>query len=130
MIRQFGKRIGHIRRQSECEESPCNVTDKFRNRSQSLDSQNIYKHDIEIPFDSDCETTYRIYESILHQGITEFKKSLLPEFVLIYYSLYSLFTYIIENQLNKKRLFNRQIYDKNCKYKSVFVYNKIKFLTY
>ena len=63
MIKHFGKRLGHIRRQSECQESPKKGEEDFRNRSQSLDGG--AKHP---EFDIDCETTYRIYESILQQG--------------------------------------------------------------
>lgn len=63
MIRHLGKRLGHIRRQSECQESPKKREEDFRNRSQSLDG--AVKHP---SFDIDCETTYRIYESILRQG--------------------------------------------------------------
>ncbi|OXU22134.1 hypothetical protein TSAR_000677 [Trichomalopsis sarcophagae] len=70
MIRQFGKRLGYIRRQSECQENSNNHSDDFRNRSQSLDSQTIIKHQSST-LDSDCETTYRIYESILRQGHTQ-----------------------------------------------------------
>lgn len=64
MIKHLGKRLGHIRRQSECQESPKKREEDFRNRSQSLDGG--VKHPT---FDIDCETTYRIYESILRQGI-------------------------------------------------------------
>ena len=63
MIRFFGKRIGHIRRQSESQDSPKEKEEEFRNRSQSLDGS------MRPPtLESDCETTYRIYESILRQG--------------------------------------------------------------
>ncbi|KAI4488317.1 hypothetical protein M0804_005165 [Polistes exclamans] len=69
MIRHFGRRLGHIRRQSECQETPRKREDEFRNRSQSLDggarqATAANNHHREI----DCETTYRIYESILRQG--------------------------------------------------------------
>ncbi|KAK9303130.1 hypothetical protein QLX08_005085 [Tetragonisca angustula] len=64
MIRHFGRRLGHIRRQSECQDPPRKKEEDFRNRSQSLDGgarcPNLR--------DADCETTYRIYESILRQG--------------------------------------------------------------
>ncbi|XP_066603714.1 uncharacterized protein SNF4Agamma isoform X2 [Prorops nasuta] len=63
MIRHFGRRLGHIRRQSECHETPKKREEDFRNRSQSLDGGariNLRE--------ADCETTYRIYESILRQG--------------------------------------------------------------
>lgn len=63
MIKHLGKRLGHIRRQSECQESPKKREEDFRNRSQSLDG--AVKHPT---FDVDCETTYKIYESILRQG--------------------------------------------------------------
>uniref|UniRef100_A0A0C9RVW0 Prkag2_1 protein n=1 Tax=Fopius arisanus TaxID=64838 RepID=A0A0C9RVW0_9HYME len=66
MIRHFGRRLGHIRRQSECQDTAkMKKEDEFRNRSQSLDGG------MRMPLpkiDSDCETTYRIYESILRQG--------------------------------------------------------------
>ena len=64
MIRHFGRRLGHIRRQSECQDPPRKKEDDFRNRSQSLDGG------ARLPSlrDADCETTYRIYESILRQG--------------------------------------------------------------
>lgn len=64
MIRHFGRRLGHMRRQSECQDPPKKKEEDFRNRSQSLDGG--AKH----PSlrDADCETTYRIYESILRQG--------------------------------------------------------------
>lgn len=68
MIRQLGKKLNHVRRQSECQEGSNNLIEDFRNRSQSLDSQIITKH-LPVPLDFDCETTYRIYESILRQGI-------------------------------------------------------------
>ena len=88
MIRQFGKRLGHIRRQSECQESLNKHTNEdFRNRSQSLDGQTISKSPI--PFDSDCETTYRIYESILRQG-TDISKS-----VTKIISVFLLFNHVI-----------------------------------
>lgn len=64
MIKHFGRRLGHIRRQSECNETPKKKGDDFRNRSQSLDGSTRY-HTI---LDADCETTYRIYDSILRQG--------------------------------------------------------------
>lgn len=65
MIRQFGRRLGHIRRQSECQDAPKKKEEEFRNRSQSLDGAGrITGH----RFDADCETTYKIYESILRQG--------------------------------------------------------------
>ncbi|CAD1470001.1 unnamed protein product, partial [Heterotrigona itama] len=58
MIRHFGRRLGHIRRQSECQDPPRKKEEDFRNRSQSLDGgarcPNLR--------DADCETTYRIYE--------------------------------------------------------------------
>lgn len=63
MIRYFGRRLGHIRRQSECQDTPREKEEEFRNRSQSLDGAS--KPPILEP---DCETTYRIYESILRQG--------------------------------------------------------------
>ena len=63
MMRHFSRRLGHIRRQSDSEERQ-NKQDDFRTRSQSLDGTT--KH--HVPFDFDCETTYRIYESILRQG--------------------------------------------------------------
>lgn len=66
MIRHFGRRLGHIRRQSECQESPKKREEDFRNRSQSLDGHNT-RHSVDLQ-DTDCETTYRIYESILKQG--------------------------------------------------------------
>ncbi|KZC10127.1 hypothetical protein WN55_01110 [Dufourea novaeangliae] len=65
MIRHFGRRLGHIRRQSECQDPPRKRDEQdFRNRSQSLDGG------ARIPGlrEADCETTYRIYESILRQG--------------------------------------------------------------
>lgn len=64
MIRHFGRRLGHIRRQSECQDPPTKKEEDFRNRSQSLDGG------ARVPSlrDADCETTYRIYESILRQG--------------------------------------------------------------
>lgn len=64
MIRHFGRRLGHIRRQSECQDPPRKKEEDFRNRSQSLDGG------ARIPSlrDADCETTYKIYESILRQG--------------------------------------------------------------
>lgn len=65
MIRHFGRRLGHIRRQSESHESPKKREEDFRNRSQSLDGS--ARHPVN-PQDADCETTYRIYESILRQG--------------------------------------------------------------
>lgn len=68
MLRQFGKRITHVRRQSECQDSSSMQNDDFRNRSQSLDGRTLTKHQLSGPSDSDCETTYRIYESILRQG--------------------------------------------------------------
>lgn len=67
MIRHFGRRLGHIRRQSESHESPKKWEDDFRNRSQSLDGGGRH---LAHPQDADCETTYRIYESILRQGNT------------------------------------------------------------
>lgn len=63
MIKHFGKRLGHIRRQSECQESPKEREEEFRNRSQSLDGGPRHP-----TVDVDCETTYRIYETILRQG--------------------------------------------------------------
>lgn len=64
MIRHFGRRLGHIRRQSECHESPNKKREEdFRNRSQSLDGSRPVGLQ-----EADCETTYRIYESILRQG--------------------------------------------------------------
>lgn len=66
MIRYFGRRIGHIRRQSECQDTPKEKEEEFRNRSQSLDGSARPP-----TFEPDCETTYRIYESILRQGNTE-----------------------------------------------------------
>lgn len=65
MIRHFGRRLGHIRRQSECQESPKKREEDFRNRSQSLDGGARHPADLH---EADCETTYRIYESILRQG--------------------------------------------------------------
>ncbi|EZA59447.1 hypothetical protein X777_00290 [Ooceraea biroi] len=65
MIRHFGRRLGHIRRQSESHETPKKREEDFRNRSQSLDGS--ARHPVN-PRDADCETTYRIYESILRQG--------------------------------------------------------------
>ncbi|KAL6430655.1 hypothetical protein ACFW04_006916 [Cataglyphis niger] len=65
MIRHFGKRLGHIRRQSECQESPKKREEDFRNRSQSLDGGARHSASLR---EADCETTYRIYESILRQG--------------------------------------------------------------
>lgn len=67
MIRHFGRRLGHIRRQSECHESPKKREEDFRNRSQSLDGSSA-RHSAVGLQDTDCETTYRIYESILRQG--------------------------------------------------------------
>jgi hypothetical protein len=67
MIRHFGRRLGHIRRQSESHESPKRCEEDFRNRSQSLDGGARHHHPAH-PQDTDCETTYRIYESILRQG--------------------------------------------------------------
>ncbi|XP_024891367.1 5'-AMP-activated protein kinase subunit gamma-2-like [Temnothorax curvispinosus] len=67
MIRHFGRRLGHIRRQSESHESPKKRAEDFRNRSQSLDG-GARHHPIGGLQESDCETTYRIYESILRQG--------------------------------------------------------------
>ena len=64
MIRHFGRRLGHIRRQSECQDPPRKKEEDFRNRSQSLDGGARYPN----LRDADCETTYRIYESILRQG--------------------------------------------------------------
>ncbi|OAD54645.1 hypothetical protein WN48_06394 [Eufriesea mexicana] len=64
MIRHFGRRLGHIRRQSECQDPPRKKEEDFRNRSQSLDGGARYPTLRE----ADCETTYRIYESILRQG--------------------------------------------------------------
>lgn len=68
MIRQFGKRLGHISRQSESQDPSSKPSDDFRNRSQSLDGQTVIKHKTPNSFYPDCETTYRIYESILRQG--------------------------------------------------------------
>ncbi|XP_011146987.2 histidine-rich glycoprotein-like [Harpegnathos saltator] len=68
MIRHFGRRLGHIRRQSECQESPKKREEDFRNRSQSLDGSARPPADLQ---EADCETTYRIYESILRQGNDE-----------------------------------------------------------
>lgn len=65
MIRHFGRRLGHIRRQSECHESPKKREEDFRNRSQSLDGGARHSANLR---EADCETTYRIYESILRQG--------------------------------------------------------------
>lgn len=65
LIRHFGRRLGQIRRQSECQETPKNKEEEFRSRSQSLDGN--AKNTV-----ADCETTYRIYESILKQGKTVF----------------------------------------------------------
>lgn len=65
MIRHFGRRLGHIRRQSECHESPKKREEDFRNRSQSLDGGARHPTSLQ---EADCETTYRIYESILRQG--------------------------------------------------------------
>ncbi|KOC69682.1 hypothetical protein WH47_07869, partial [Habropoda laboriosa] len=64
MIRHFGRRLGHIRRQSECQDPPRKKEEDFRNRSQSLDggARHLSLRD------ADCETTYKIYESILRQG--------------------------------------------------------------
>lgn len=67
MIRHFGRRLGHIRRQSESHESPKKRGEDFRNRSQSLDG-GARHHPAGSLRESDCETTYRIYESILRQG--------------------------------------------------------------
>ena len=67
MIKHFGKRLGHIRRQSECQESPKERDEEFRNRSQSLDGGARHPS-----FDVDCETTYKIYESILRQGNAQY----------------------------------------------------------
>jgi len=67
MIRHFGRRLGHIRRQSESHESPKKRAEDFRNRSQSLDGSARH-HSAGGPQETDCETTYRIYESILRQG--------------------------------------------------------------
>jgi len=67
MIRHFGRRLGHIRRQSESHESPKKRGEDFRNRSQSLDGGARHCPSIG-PQETDCETTYRIYESILRQG--------------------------------------------------------------
>ena len=67
MIRHFGRRLGHIRRQSESHESPRKRGEDFRNRSQSLDGGARHCPPIG-PKETDCETTYRIYESILRQG--------------------------------------------------------------
>lgn len=64
MIRHFGRRLGHMRRQSECQDPPRKKEEDFRNRSQSLDGGVRYPN----LRDADCETTYRIYESILRQG--------------------------------------------------------------
>lgn len=69
MIRHFGRRLGHIRRQSECQESPKKREEDFRNRSQSLDAgarrnSRYSPH----PFGTDCETTYKIYDEIIKQG--------------------------------------------------------------
>ncbi|XP_076665078.1 uncharacterized protein LOC143367308 [Andrena cerasifolii] len=64
MIRHFGRRLGHIRRQSECQDPPRKKEDDFRNRSQSLDG-GARPPSLR---DADCETTYRIYESILRQA--------------------------------------------------------------
>lgn len=64
MIRHFGRRLGHIRRQSECQDPPRKKEEDFRNRSQSLDGGARHPS----LRDADCETTYRIYESILRQG--------------------------------------------------------------
>lgn len=64
MIRHFGRRLGHMRRQSECQDPPRKKEEDFRNRSQSLDGGVRYPS----LRDADCETTYRIYESILRQG--------------------------------------------------------------
>ncbi|KAK2582504.1 hypothetical protein KPH14_004803 [Odynerus spinipes] len=65
MIRHFGRRLGHIRRQSECQETPKKVEEEFRNRSQSLDGNAARPPNHR---EIDCETTYKIYESILRQG--------------------------------------------------------------
>lgn len=67
MIRHFGRRLGHIRRQSESHESPKKRGEDFRNRSQSLDGSARH-HPTTVLQEADCETTYRIYESILRQG--------------------------------------------------------------
>nr|XP_012148367.1 PREDICTED: uncharacterized protein LOC100882269 isoform X2 [Megachile rotundata]XP_012148368.1 PREDICTED: uncharacterized protein LOC100882269 isoform X2 [Megachile rotundata]XP_012148369.1 PREDICTED: uncharacterized protein LOC100882269 isoform X3 [Megachile rotundata] len=64
MIRHFGRRLGHMRRQSECQDPPRKKEEDFRNRSQSLDGGARHPS----LRDADCETTYRIYESILRQG--------------------------------------------------------------
>ena len=53
-----------MRRQSECQDPPRKKEEDFRNRSQSLDGGVRYPN----LRDADCETTYRIYESILRQG--------------------------------------------------------------
>ncbi|KAJ8672077.1 hypothetical protein QAD02_004832 [Eretmocerus hayati] len=74
MMRHFGKILSHNRQSHDNQDDLVSQSQDFRNRSQSLDS---HKHQGTVSSSSDCETTYRIYESILRQGMSR-RNSLEP----------------------------------------------------
>lgn len=74
LIRHFGKKVHHWRsseRRASCSEDNKNSVycdnnndgDEFRERSKSLDANFVHNRVL-----SDCESTYRIYDSILREG--------------------------------------------------------------
>lgn len=70
LIRHFGKKVHHWRseggygRRNSCSEDGGSAKEEeFRGRSKSLDGAS--KRTVKI---SDCEATYRIYDSILKEG--------------------------------------------------------------
>ncbi|CAH0557201.1 unnamed protein product [Brassicogethes aeneus] len=79
LIRHFGKKVhnwrseGGYRRNSCSSDDAPSPTEDFRGRSKSLDCQ------VKRPHFSDCEATYRIYNSILKEGAHIRNRSLDPE---------------------------------------------------
>ncbi|KAF2883109.1 hypothetical protein ILUMI_23064, partial [Ignelater luminosus] len=70
LIRHFGKKVHHWRseggyRRSSCsEDEPKREEEEFRGRSKSLDGNTVRRKAYGV---ADCETTYRIYDTILKE---------------------------------------------------------------
>nr|CAH7757515.1 unnamed protein product [Callosobruchus chinensis] len=84
LIRHFGKKVQHWRSEGGYRRNSCNETkggeeeDQFRARSKSLD-YTLKRPTSRTPALQDCESTYRIYDTILKEGAHLRQKSLDPE---------------------------------------------------
>nr|CAH7751333.1 unnamed protein product [Callosobruchus chinensis] len=73
LIRHFGKKVQHWRSEGGYRRNSCNETkggeeeDQFRARSKSLD-YTLKRPTSRTPALQDCESTYRIYDTILKEG--------------------------------------------------------------